>query len=168
MTTGTWDYDGPDPNKPEEWNTSDGLGLAGPVPSAFGGPNGEPVPPDPNDPDAGSNSGSGGGPYGQATRNDHKPLDAFGTSANAGADATDASADVNVTRGQQRRQQLICRSCRNRRGPRPPVPRRSSRNPGHHREVPAQKRRHRGKLRSHRASPRQPRRRQRRQQRQRQ
>ena len=33
MTTGTWDYDGPDPNKPEDWNTSDGLGLAGPVPS---------------------------------------------------------------------------------------------------------------------------------------
>lgn len=97
MSTGTWDYDGPDPNKPDEWNTSDGLGLAGPVPSAFGGPNGEPVPPDPNDPDAGSNSGSGGGPYGQATRNDHKPLDAFGTSANTGADATDASADVNVT-----------------------------------------------------------------------
>lgn len=95
MSTGTWDYDGPDPNKPEQWNTSDGLGLAGPVPSAFGGPNGEPVPPDPNEPDTGS--GSGNGPYGQATRNDHKPLDAFGTSANAGADATDASADVNVT-----------------------------------------------------------------------
>lgn len=99
MSTGTWDYDGPDPNKPEDWNTTDGLGQASTDPSAFGGPNGEPVPLDPNDPDADSGgSGSGhGGPYGQATRNDHKPADAFGAAANTGADATDASADVNVT-----------------------------------------------------------------------
>lgn len=92
MSEGPWDYDGPDPNKPEEWNTSDGTGVprTAPDPGAFGGPNGEPVPPDPNAP-AGN-----GGPYGQATANDHKPADAFGGAADAGADATDASADVNV------------------------------------------------------------------------
>ena len=37
-----------------------------------------------------------GGPFALATGRDHLPLDAFGNGADAGADATDASADVNV------------------------------------------------------------------------
>ena len=90
MSDGPWDYDGPDPNKPEQWNSPKGTGADVPDTSAFGGANGADVPPDPA-------SSPGGGPYGHATRNDHKPLDAFADSAGAGADVTDASAAVNVT-----------------------------------------------------------------------
>lgn len=47
MSDGPWDYDGPDPNKPEQWDSSKGTGADVPDTSAFGGTDGTAAPADP-------------------------------------------------------------------------------------------------------------------------